>query len=106
MDGDWRETTVVVMSEFGRTFRQNGNRGTDHGHGTVFWVLGGSIRGGRIAGEQARVEQNSLFQNRDFPVLNEYRSVLAGLFSRQFGLNTGQLETVFSSTQPRDLGLI
>jgi uncharacterized protein (DUF1501 family) len=106
MDRDWRDTTVVVVSEFGRTFRQNGNRGTDHGHGTVFWVLGGGIRGGRIAGEQARIDEKSLFQNRDFPVLNEYRAVLAGLFARQFGLNSRQLDQVFAGTQPRDLGLI
>ena len=102
----WRDTTVVVLSEFGRTFRQNGNRGTDHGHGSVFWVLGGAVRGGRIAGEQVRLEQASLFQNRDYPVLNEYRSVLAGLFARQFGLNQKELETVFSGVKERDIGLI
>jgi uncharacterized protein (DUF1501 family) len=73
----WRDTVVVVVSEFGRTFRENGNRGTDHGHGTVYWVLGGGLgagrwpRGGR-AGDRAR----TLFQNRDLPVLNEYRAVL------------------------------
>ena len=102
----WRDTTVVVLSEFGRTFRQNGNRGTDHGHGSVFWVLGGAVGGGRIAGEQVRVEQASLFQNRDYPVLNEYRSVLAGLFARQFGLNQNELGTVFAGVKQRDIGLI
>ncbi|MDW5444732.1 DUF1501 domain-containing protein [Polaromonas sp. SM01] len=102
----WRDTTVVVVSEFGRTFRQNGNRGTDHGHGTVYWVLGGSVRGQRMAGEQVRVEPASLFQNRDYPVLNEYRAVLAGLFARQFGLNTGQLDQVFAGVKARDLGLL
>ena len=50
---------VVVISEFGRTFRENGNRGTDHGHGTVYWVLGGSIRGGTVAGEQQTVERST-----------------------------------------------
>jgi uncharacterized protein (DUF1501 family) len=102
----WRDTTVVVLSEFGRTFRQNGNRGTDHGHGTVYWVLGGSVRGQRLAGEQVRVEAATLFQNRDYPVLNEYRAVLAGLFARQFGLNTGQLDQVFAGIKARDLGLL
>ncbi len=102
----WRDTTVVVVSEFGRTFRQNGNRGTDHGHGTVYWVLGGSVRGGRIAGEQQRVEQATLFQNRDLPVRNEYRALLAGLFRRQFGLGDAQLAQVFAGVAPRDLGLI
>ena len=102
----WRSTTVVVASEFGRTFRQNGNRGTDHGHGSVYWVLGGGLRGGQIAGEQVRVEQASLFQNRDYPVLNEYRAVLGGLFARQFGLNGKQLEQVFAGVAPRDIGLM
>ena len=51
----WQDTVVVVLSEFGRTFRENGNRGTDHGHGSVYWVLGGGLKGGRIAGEQVAV---------------------------------------------------
>ena len=102
----WQGTTVVVISEFGRTFRQNGNHGTDHGHGTVYWVLGGGVHGGRIAGEQVRVEQATLFQNRDFPVLNEYRAVLGGLFARQFGLGPSQLERVFAGVKPRDIGLV
>ena len=46
LGAEWNNTVVVVLSEFGRTFRENGNRGTDHGHGTVYWVLGGAINGG------------------------------------------------------------
>ena len=106
MAAGWRDTTVVVISEFGRTFRQNGNRGTDHGHGTVFWVLGGSVRGGRVAGEQIRIEQSTLFQNRDYPVLNEYRAVLAGLFERLYGLAPRQTEQVFAGVKARDIGLV
>ncbi|CDG84383.1 DUF1501 domain-containing protein [Janthinobacterium agaricidamnosum] len=106
MGDDWRDTIVVVVSEFGRTFRENGNRGTDHGHGSVYWVLGGGIHGKQIAGEQIRVEQPTLFQNRDFPVLNEYRAVLGGLFSRAFGLNAAQLEQVFAGVKPQDIGLV
>src|SRR5450830_839963 len=55
MGSEWRNTVVEVVSEFGRTFRENGNRGTDHGHGSAFWVLGGGVKGGRIAGEQVAV---------------------------------------------------
>ena len=102
----WKQTTVVVLSEFGRTFRQNGNRGTDHGHGSVHWVLGGSVRGGRVVGEQVAVERRSLFQDRDYPVLNEYRAVLGGLFQRQYGLSASQLDIVFPGAKARDLGLI
>jgi uncharacterized protein (DUF1501 family) len=106
MGDDWKHTVVVVVSEFGRTFRENGNRGTDHGHGTVYWVLGGGIKGGEIAGEQTKIEQSTLFQNRDFPVLNEYRAVFAGLFTRIYGLNATQLARIFPETIARDIGLI
>ena len=106
MGSAWRDTTVVVMSEFGRTFRQNGNRGTDHGHGSVIWVLGGSVHGNQITGEQVRVEQASLFQNRDSQVLNDYRSVLGGLLQRQYGLSASQLGVVFPGATPRDLRLL
>lgn len=105
MGPDWKNTVVVVVSEFGRTFRENGNRGTDHGHGSVYWVLGGGIAGGQVRGEQTRIEQNTLFQNRDYPVLNEYRAMLGGLFARMYGLDAGQVEHIFG-TKGRDLGLI
>lgn len=106
MDGAWRDTVVVVASEFGRTLRENGNRGTDHGHGSVYWVLGGGVHGGQVLGEQVRVEPASLFQNRDYPVLNEYRAVLGGLFTRLYDLNAKQLEQVFPGATARDLGLV
>jgi uncharacterized protein (DUF1501 family) len=87
-------------------FRENGNRGTDHGHGSVYWIMGGGIRGGRVAGEQQRLEQPTLFQNRDYPVLNEYRAVLGGLFARMYGLKGEQVQRVFARTQPKDIGLV
>jgi uncharacterized protein (DUF1501 family) len=102
----WRDTVVVVVSEFGRTFRENGNRGTDHGHGTVYWVMGGAVRGGRIAGEQVAVRAETLFQNRDYPVLNEYRAVLGGLFGRMYGLSATRLDKVFPGAAARDIGLV
>jgi len=106
MGSAWNNTVVVVVSEFGRTFRENGNRGTDHGHGSVYWVLGGAVRGGKVVGEQIAVEQRTLFQNRDFPVLNEYRSTLGGLFSRMYGLSSSQLDYVFAGVKGKDLGLV
>ena len=105
MGPDWKDTVVVVVSEFGRTFRENGNRGTDHGHGSVYWVLGGSVNGGKVRGEQVRVDHPTLFQNRDYPVLNEYRALFGGLLARMYGLNAGQVEHIFG-TQGRDLGLL
>ena len=100
-----RDTVVVVLSEFGRTWRENGNRGTDHGHGSVYWVLGGSVKGRRVVGEQVRVSASTLHQDRDYPVLNEYRSVLGGLFGRVYGLNPSQLGRVFPGASARELDL-
>jgi uncharacterized protein (DUF1501 family) len=102
----WRDTVVVTISEFGRTFRENGDRGTDHGHGSVYWVLGGGINGGRILGEQIKVEQPKLFQNRDYPVMTDYRSFFAGLFQRMYGLETPSVERIFASVHPTDLGIV
>jgi len=97
---EWNNTVVVVLSEFGRTFRENGDHGTDHGHGTVYWVLGGAVHGGRIAGEQRRLERGTLFQDRDYPVLNDYRAVLAGLFRSLWSLSPTQCDRIFQQTQP------
>ncbi len=103
---EWKNTVVVVVSEFGRTFRENGNRGTDHGHGSVYWVLGGGIDGGRIAGEQVKVQESTLLQNRDYPVLNNYRSLLAGLYTRLWGLSANQIGTIFPDAKASDLRLV
>jgi len=102
---EWDNTVVVVVSEFGRTFRENGDRGTDHGHGTVHWVLGGKVNGGRIAGEQVAVTQQNLLQNRDYQVLNNYRDVYSGLLARVWGLRGNQLQAIFPQAKPRDLQL-
>jgi uncharacterized protein (DUF1501 family) len=102
----WRRTVVVVVSEFGRTVRENGNRGTDHGHGSVYLVLGGALTGPVVAGEQVRLQASTLFQNRDLPVLNEYRAMLGGVFKRQFELGDAALDSVFPGARARDLGLV
>jgi uncharacterized protein (DUF1501 family) len=103
---EWDNTIVIVVSEFGRTFHENGDRGTDHGHGSVYWVLGGGIKGGRIAGRQVAVTEANLFQNRDWPVLNDYRSLIGGVLRKSYGLTPAQLTQIFPSAQPQDLSLI
>jgi uncharacterized protein (DUF1501 family) len=102
----WNDTIVIVISEFGRTLRENGNRGTDHGHGSTYWVLGGGVRGGRIAGRQTAVTEATLFQNRDWPVLNDYRGLIGGILKRAYGLNDGQIQTIFPAAAAQDLELI
>ena len=106
LGAEWNNTVVVVLSEFGRTFRENGNRGTDHGHGTVYWVLGGTVNGGAILGEQRPVSRGTLFQDRDYPVLNDYRAVLGGLFRSLWGLSPDQCARVFQQVAPVDLKLV
>lgn len=103
----WNDTVVVVISEFGRTFRENGNKGTDHGHGSVYWVMGGGVRGGRLVGDApAQITQASLFQDRDWPVTTDYRALFGGLFQRVYGLDQTRLARVFPSAAPRDLALV
>lgn len=92
---EWPNTVVVVVSEFGRTFKENGTKGTDHGHGSTYWIAGGAIDGGKIVGHQQAVAANTLFQNRDLPVLNEYRALLASVTAGMWGLSAGQREQVF-----------
>jgi uncharacterized protein (DUF1501 family) len=106
MGSAWSRTVVVVISEFGRTFRENGTRGTDHGHGSAYWVLGGALQGGRLAGEEVAVAPGTLNQNRDWPVTTEYRALLGGIFKRMYSLDNGRLDQVFPHALPRDLGLI
>ncbi len=102
----WRDTAVLVISEFGRTFRQNGSGGTDHGHGTTFLLAGGAVAGGRIGGRQQAVTEAGLHQNRDFPVLNDVRDVAGGLFARLYGLSPAAVQRIFPASRPFDLGLL
>jgi uncharacterized protein (DUF1501 family) len=88
-------TSIVVMSEFGRTVKENGNRGTDHGHGNVLWVLGGGVQGGKVYGDWAGLKSNQLFEGRDLPVTTDYRDVMASLFANRFRLSSGQIHQVF-----------
>ena len=108
MGPQWQNTTVIVVSEFGRTFRENGNRGTDHGHGTVYWVMGGGLKaGGKVVGPQQQLRADTLFQDRDMPALTDYRAMLAGLWGRQYGLTPAQQAQVFPGLKGSvDLGLV
>ncbi|WP_245479843.1 DUF1501 domain-containing protein [Hansschlegelia zhihuaiae] len=106
MGPEWANTVVIVVSEFGRTFRENGNRGTDHGHGSIYWVLGGSVHGGRMAGPQVEVKRDTLFQDRDWPVLTNYRSLIGGILQKGYGFTPAQIQLVFPSAPPADLNLV
>jgi uncharacterized protein (DUF1501 family) len=91
----YRDTVIVVLSEFGRTLRQNGNGGTDHGRGNVIWLLGGPVAGGRVLGEWPGLDASALADGRDLAVRTDFRQVLAPLLQRHLGLPETALATVF-----------
>jgi uncharacterized protein (DUF1501 family) len=99
-----QDIVLVTMSEFGRTAAEDGNSGTDHGHGNVMFVLGGSVRGGRIIGQWPGLEPEQLFERRDLAVTTDFRSVLGELIRQHLGQKT---ETVFPGFTPgQPLGLL
>jgi uncharacterized protein (DUF1501 family) len=91
----YRDTTIVVMSEFGRTVKENGNGGTDHGHGNVMWLLGGGIRGGKVYGKWAGLEPEQRYQGRDLAVTTDFRDVLGTVLTRRLAVDESQLRQVF-----------
>jgi uncharacterized protein (DUF1501 family) len=92
--GDLGEDTVLVtMSEFGRTARENGNRGTDHGHANVMFVLGGPVRGGRVYGQWPGLDQSQLYEGRDLALTTDFRRVLGEGVNRHLG--NKDLATIF-----------
>jgi uncharacterized protein (DUF1501 family) len=92
--GDLADDTVIVtMSEFGRTARENGNRGTDHGHANVMFVMGGPVKGGRVYGQWPGLDQSQLYEGRDLAVTTDFRRVLGEAVSRH--LRNDRLEQVF-----------
>lgn len=89
------QTMVVVMSEFGRTARQNGNGGTDHGHGNVMWLLGGQLNGGQVLGEWPGLADDALHEGRDLAATTDFRDVLTAVAREHLGLSGADLARVF-----------
>lgn len=101
----WKDTTVIVISEFGRTVKENGSQGTDHGHGNVVWVLGGDINGGKVTGEWNGLSAKTLHENRDLPVLNDYRSIISQILKQKLELTNNQLNTIFPGYSYKNFGI-
>jgi uncharacterized protein (DUF1501 family) len=87
------DVTVVTMSEFGRTAKENGTRGTDHGHANVMLAMGGSIQGGKVYGDWPGLEPDQLYEERDLNLTTDFRDVLGELVQRHLG--NSQLKNVF-----------
>ena len=101
----WRDTIIVVLSEFGRTFRENGNGGTDHGHGNVIWVLGEAVKGGRVYGDWPGLAPTQLYQRRDLAVTTDFRTAIAAMLERHMRLTDRQLDAVLPGAPPASADL-
>ncbi len=104
----WAQTAVLVMTEFGRTARMNGTGGTDHGTGGVAFVLGGTVAGGRVAGDWPGLSEPRLFENRDLAPTTDLRAVSKGLLAQHLRLSPAALEQIFpdSAKAPGMRGLV
>jgi len=85
------DVVLTTMTEFGRTVRENGSGGTDHGHGSCLFVLGNQVRGGVVHGGVEGLDQDLLYEGRDLPVRVDFRSVFSELASAHLGVEAGQV---------------
>jgi uncharacterized protein (DUF1501 family) len=98
------DIAVVTMSEFGRTAKENGNRGTDHGHANCMFVMGGDVKGGKVYGKWPGMQPHQLYEGRDLALTSDFRDVLGELVSRHSG--NPSLQGVFPGYNPKFLGLV
>src|SRR5437899_1946836 len=93
-----RDVVVLTMSEFGRTVRENGNSGTDHGHATAMLVLGGPVNGGTVLGRWPGLDPAQRFEGRDVQVTTDFRDLFAEILARHLGAR--DLSAVFPGFTP------
>ena len=97
----YRNTVIIVMSEFGRTAQENGNGGTDHGHGNVMWVAGGAVRGGKVYGIWPGLGESELYQGRDLAVTTDFRAVVGAIVRRHLAISAAGLQMVLPEFRAR-----
>jgi uncharacterized protein (DUF1501 family) len=98
------ETVVLTMSEFGRTARENGNRGTDHGHANAMFVMGGPVKGGKVYGRWPGLAPEQLYEGRDLALTTDFRTVLGEVISRH--LENRNLDAVFPGFPSSERGFL
>jgi uncharacterized protein (DUF1501 family) len=99
------DVTLLTMSEFGRTARENGNRGTDHGHANALFVMGGGVKGGKVYGEWPGLGEEQLYERRDLALTSDFRDVFAEALTKTF--DTELAEEIFPGHEPaKPLGLM
>ncbi|MGZ7039871.1 MAG: DUF1501 domain-containing protein [Thermoanaerobaculia bacterium] len=96
------DVVLVTMSEFGRTVRENGNRGTDHGHANFMMLLGGGVKGGKVHGKWPGLA--NLYENRDLAVTTDFRDVFGEILTKQLGVKS--VASVFPGYEPKWLGVL
>jgi uncharacterized protein (DUF1501 family) len=101
------DVTLITMSEFGRTVRENGNRGTDHGHANVMLLLGGGVRGGRVYGRWPGLDASHLYENRDLAVTTDFRDVFGEVLAKRMGVtDLARVFPGYDCGETKRLGLI
>jgi uncharacterized protein (DUF1501 family) len=98
------DVVLVTTSEFGRTVRENGNRGTDHGHATVMLALGGNVHGGKVHGTWPGLAREQLFEGRDLAVTTDFRDVFAEVLTKQLGVTS--TANVFPGYRAKRVGVM
>ena len=93
-----RNTVILTMTEFGRTIRQNGSGGTDHGHASCLFALGGPVKGGKVYGKWPGLASEQLYEGRDLALTTDFRDVFAEVAARHMGATS--LNTVFPGFTP------
>ncbi len=101
LGSQFNDTTILVVSEFGRTVLQNGSGGTDHGHGNVSLVLGGATKGGQVYGQWPGLEYSALYEGRDLAITTDFREIIASILEQRFALPDRMLSAVLPSMPPR-----
>jgi uncharacterized protein (DUF1501 family) len=98
------DVVILTMSEFGRTARQNGSGGTDHGHAGCLFVVGGNVKGGKVFGSWPGLEPEQLNEGRDLALTTDFRSVFAEVVGIHLGATA--VERIFPGYTPQPLGLL
>ncbi len=93
LGANWNRTTVIAMTEFGRTARENGSRGTDHGTGGMMVLAGGAVRGGRVLGQWPGIGEGALYKDRDLMPTDDVRRYAAWALAGMMKIDRGDLET-------------
>jgi uncharacterized protein (DUF1501 family) len=96
----YQDITILVMSEFGRTAHENGDGGTDHGHGNMMGIMGGGVQGGKVYGDWRGLSPDQLHENRDLAITTDFRDVIAAVLERHLKLPDAKLNQVLPSYQP------